>query len=138
MTKTVKVENGKFEIPEGHEIDTVTFKKSVNNRPRSWDEYLKYNLLRHNDAQFLGLISTPEEYKALRKLQLMRDVWVGDWVADWSCGNKRKYNIGFKDNKSLVDYWYKYHRPLSFPSLEMAEDFLEAHKELIETAKPLL
>ena len=139
MTKTVKVENGKFEIPEGHEIDTVTFKKSVNNRPRSWDEYIESDHpFIFSDRQFINKSTAPEEYKALRKLQLMRDVWVGDWVADWKNTINAKWVIEINKYNAKVDSWHAIQSPLSFPSSEMAEDFLEAHKELIETAKPLL
>ena len=136
MTKTVKVENGKFTIPEGHEIDTVTFKKSVNNRPRSWDEYLTID--GKGEDTITCDHSIPEEYRALRQLQLIRDVWVGDWVADWPNTRKKKYVIRFKEDAANVDFTTMYTVMLSFPTHEMARDFLEAHKELIETAKPLL
>ena len=67
----------------------------------------------------------------------MRDVWVGDWVADWS-NSSQKDCIFFDGGKLKVVAAYTYKRTLSFPPTELAEDFLEAHKELIETAKPLL
>jgi len=124
MTKTVKVENGKFEIPAGHEIDTVTFKKSVNNRPRSWDEYEAINPTLDPLAYF---DSAPEEYRALRKLQLMRDMWVGNWVADYADGNWDKYTILYESEIMKVHNGQRCRRNMSFPTRKMAEDFIEAH-----------
>ena len=139
MTKTVKVENNKFDIPEGYKLASVTLERDVNNRPRSWDDYIAGNNISEDDKSFLGATHTPDEYRALRILQLMRDVWVGDWVVNWCDFDQFKNSIIFKFEKPVIQLnGRSLQRPLSFPNEEIAKDFLEAHKELIEAAKPLL
>lgn len=73
------------------------------------------------------------------QLRQLRKAWVGDWEQPSSNTDIAAiaYNI---DNKEVVvetgDYWSN--MILSFPTLEMAEDFLNCFKDLCEKAKILL
>jgi len=136
-SKTVKAENGTFDIPDGYEIDTVTFKKKANKRPESWEYYTRCNTLSVKDSTFIASSYTPEPYKALRKLQLMRDMWVGDCKEPRVLGKPLWVISRLSSNDVSVHEAY-IPRSLEFATETMANDFLKAHKELIEQAKTLL
>ena len=84
---------------------------------------------------------TPYEAKALaafsKLLKLRRD-WIGTWNPDWSNGSVRKYYIEVRNNEFYIDYHYIYSRTFSFPTKEMAEEFLECFKDLFEECKDLI
>lgn len=79
-----------------------------------------------------------EAFLALIQLRQLRKAWVGDWEQPIATP------IG------VIHYWlpedsvqcsfasYNINRHLSFPTLEMAKEFLECFKDLCETAKILL
>ena len=80
-----------------------------------------------------------EAFLALMQLRQLRKAWVGDWERP----NSKTYiaAIAYNVNNTEVfvkvgNYWSN--KNLSFPTQEMAEDFLSCFKELCETAKILL
>ena len=89
---------------------------------------------------------TIHEAKALaafsKLLKLRRD-WIGEWKPDWIDNNDNKYCIcnGLRNSDTIglaVDYFIYLTKPLSFPTKQMAEEFLETFSDLIEKAKILI
>jgi hypothetical protein len=98
--------------------------------PESWDEYeIKKNRL--------GVMPNDKRFAALRKLELLRKEYVGDWVADWNDNSLKrcigKFYRGYTV-KTLQNYYYF----LSFPTQELAQKFLSHFKDLIEEASPFI
>lgn len=153
----------KIQIPEGQEIDwsesakqeKIVFKK-IDNKPRSWEEYCS-NLKEgfyfglHGEKKYLKYGNTdcesmktffldpydPKAFEALMQLMSLRQAWVGDWEPDWS-DDSTKWNIGNYLEAPCVYERGGISTPLSFPTKEMAEDFLNTFRDLLEIAKPLI
>jgi hypothetical protein len=156
-----------IQIPEGYEIDKEksTFEKIVfkkkNTKPRSWGEYVaqhgqthSYYIDNNSTIRICGwanIISSDywknvlpskkiaEAFLAMMQLMSLRQAWIGDWEPDWNDEYLLyKYCIiskrsGFEVYSSIKDI-----RALSFPTKEMATDFMNTFKDLLEVAKPLI
>ena len=156
----------KIIIPEGQEIDwqesakqeKIVFKQK-DTKPRSWKEYCKKSkgkslfYINENgidteigiDYAFRELDpsvknSLPSKvlakaFLAMMQLMSLRQAWIGDWVADW-----RKCNVcvAATNNAITTAPLITYTHPLSFPTAEMANDFMNCFKDLLEIAKPLI
>ena len=158
----------KITIPEGQEIDwqesakqkKIVFKKK-DTKPRSWEEYCKnfkgqYYYIQDNRDNIAtsftpngyGLVSAyknyipskelAEAFLAMMQLMSLRQAWIGDWEPDWTNSEKYKYCIVVSDNILYTEPFYYRSRPLSFPTQEMAVDFMNCFKDLLEIAKPLI
>ena len=75
---------------------------------------------------------------AFSKLLKLRRDWIGTWEPDWSNGSVRKYYIEVRKNEFYIDYHYVNSRTFSFPTKEMAEEFLECFRSLFEQCKYLI
>ena len=122
--------------------------------PKSWEElgvisgwYVNLNScpsdincldIRQSNNQVFATKEQAEASIALAMLSQLREVYRDGWKPDWSDEKQWKYSIGlFKDR--LDDENYKFTcNFLSFQSAEVRDEFLENHRELILTAKPLL
>lgn len=144
-----------IEIPKGHEIDkeNSTFEKivfkEVNGRAMSWgdlrgvpgfcinedSEIYKVAYLPFYDKSDKNIFPTRQDAEsslALAQLLQLRKNWIGDWVAYWNSSSQIKYTV-FRDDNTIVNGRNKmFYEELSFPSKEIAKEFLAAHKELIE------
>ena len=154
-------------VPDGWECivknGIATFqekKENTQNPPRTWEEFCENFPIQHGEAYIdyynngsdpiieisnsLGgkrnnrfwLISREEAeaFIALMQLRQLRKAWVGDWEITgqpYYCIIPSKTKITVLAGSSLL-------RSLSFPTKEMAEDFLNCFKDLCETAKNLL
>ena len=148
----------KIQIPEGYCVDESksTFEKIVfkkkDTKPRSWEEYERMVLkdMGYKDTVtatiniiFPGLFVKVSDYKFLQKhtafikLCMLRKAWVGDWEPDWKT-DKMKWCIVFQKDEISVDYSYSISYPLTFPTEEMAEDFMNCFKDLLNVTKPLI
>lgn len=78
-----------------------------------------------------------ESFLAMMQLMSLRQAWIGDWKPDWYV-NEYKYCIIILDNKYTVDGFIHFHQSLSFPTRELAENFMNTFKDLLEIAKPLI
>jgi hypothetical protein len=130
-----------IDIPQGYEIDKdnstfecIKFKKIEKQLPNSWVDHVKSI---GNTGIIKDLKDAPDRYKALRKLELLRDCYNDGWVADWEDDNWKPviefYNNNFysKDSKQVSTF-------LNFKTAELRDKFLEKFKDIIEIAKPLL
>ena len=78
-----------------------------------------------------------KRYVSLFMLEQAMKAYNGDWVADWTDKNF-KWCISYKEDIVIVETWRSYNCFLAFKSRDLAEQFLENFRDLIETAKPLL
>lgn len=78
-----------------------------------------------------------EAHTALAQLTRLHDEWIGDWKPDYYSASL-KYTISPIRDSFGVEGTYARPSLLTFPTDEMAKDFLNSFKELIETAKMYL
>lgn len=154
----------KIQIPDNCELikdgDTYIVKEKKSDKPRSWEEFCKSNPIKKGEAYILHTSSIKEPceiiegvrdintdrnlctsrkeaeaFLALMQLRQLRKAWVGDW----NPSGDNFYAIIFSIETGLKTGEYaSTYRALSFPTPEMAEDFLDYFKDLCETAKMLL
>ena len=79
-----------------------------------------------------------EAFLALMQLRQLRKAYVKNWEPDWKNDNEPKYCINLQANSFDVQCWYHMSNPFSFPTYELAQQFLDNFKDLLEIAKPLL
>lgn len=129
-----------------------------NNLPKTWEEFCKGNCVK--DVYFIspgseitaisGYMNSitdknictsrqeAEAFLALMQLRQLRKAYVKDWEPDWINDTNTKYCIEVDCNTLLVHTWYHKNHSLTFPSRELANQFLTNFKGLLEIAKPLL
>ena len=156
----------KITIPEGYEIDKEksTFEKIVfkkkDTKPRSWKEYLELSTgfdgagidcncggVQTTGLHHRGKAIVPthlaQPFIAMMQLMSLRQAWIGNWEPDWNepdwnYETRVKWNIICLQNQvCLCDTPIK-SRVLSFPTKEMAIDFMNCFRVLLEIAKPLI
>ena len=153
----------KITIPENHEIDwqesakqeKIVFKKK-DTKPRSWEEYCKnfkgqYYYIQDNRDNIAtsftpngyGLVSAyknyipskelTEAFLAMMQLMSLRQAWIEGWDS-----NLFGYAIMLDAKRDIMVSHDIYHRALTFPDRNMAEDFMNCFRDLLEIAKPLI
>lgn len=84
---------------------------------------------------------TVHEAKALaafsKLLKLRRD-WIGEWEPDWTNYTTCKFVIGCVGNDIRVNVRNTSAKSFSFPTEQMAREFLETFHDLLEEAKTLI
>ena len=148
----------KIQIPDNCELikdgDTYIVKEKKQEPPRSWEEFCErypvkkteycikepgyalcanINFETRNCATWCTSKEEAEAFLALMQLRQLRKAWVGDWeITD------HYYCIFPSKTRIKVVSHYDVLRSLSFPTREIAEDFLNCFRDLCETAKTLL
>lgn len=160
------MEELRISIPENQEIDwrqsakqeKIVFKQKAF-KPKSWEEYCKntkyvgYYINPYSSIEFVedktshlddeedrNLLPTQKlskSFLALMQLMSLRQAWIVDWKPNWAMHNS-KYAILFVEDKLIVTEVFCNSRPLSFPTKEMADEFVECFKDLINEARILL
>ena len=155
----------KINIPEGYEIDRenstfeeIVFKKvedPLAKLPKTWEEYCKrtkgytsyYNYPIDNKTHetkfdgFYNAFFTKERVKqhvALSKLLQLRDYWVGNWKNDSNNFVNVIYNLNGEIKNMGLSHKQSLNFPLTFPTREMAQKFIECFEDLIKEACPLI
>ena len=158
----------KIEIPEGYEIDKekstfekIVFKKKEDTKPRSWEEYCKQNYgkpqyyfahvgigvgmsiiaVETNQRIYKDYFPSEElafSFRAMMQLMSLRQAWIGDWEPNWSSFGEDKWCVMNNAGKFTVGVYGNISRSLSFPTEEMANDFINCFKDLLEIARPLV
>ena len=155
----------KINIPEGYEIDKekstfeeIVFKKvedPSSKLPKTWEEYKScsrdvesyffYNSLKSIEASsFSGIYNEflteerTKQYVALGKLLQLRDYWVGNWKDDSNNSVAVIYNLNGEIKNMGLSHKQSLNFPLTFPTREMAQKFIECFKDLINEACPLI
>lgn len=128
--------------------------------PKTWEEYATYNKGKlvyyidfnakydvchltsmENCKNSLNTKEDAEAHLALMQLHVLRDAYRDyyqkGWKPDWT-SKEFKYCIVFHNQKNIISYQSGEHRFLSFPTYELAQEFLNNFKDLIEKAKDLI
>lgn len=134
------------------QVKKLNLLKEKSDRVRSWEDFREKYHNRFGYFQSNGIaikapspISdgdqlTQRESKAIsafsKLLKLRRD-WVGEWDPDWT-DESAKYAIRVWRNHICYDFDSKTSASLSFPTEQMAKEFLDTFRNLIEEAKILI
>lgn len=136
-----------------------------NELPRTWEEFCERYPLRVKEA-YINSSSKPitigdyigrryrisdndrnlctskqeaEAFIALMQLRQLRKAYVKDWEPDWNNNKQYKACIMYNGTDFIIAYFKDLcSRSLSFPTQELAKQFLTYFKDLLEIAKPLL
>ena len=139
---TLTLEKAKEWYKKGGDLKQVALQvfteKELNPLPRSWEEYTSKIALLKVSIDIMPISSLPKKYIALYKLERLRDCWIQGWKPNWLEGNVQKYVIQKWRDKCSIETTYVTHSFLSFPTYEMAKEFLECFRDLIEKAGDLI
>lgn len=143
--------NGKEYQLDIEQAKKLNLLKEKDGRVRSWREFTK----KYDKAYIVNETSafpidanvfctssqlTIYEAKALaafsKLLKLRRD-WIGEWEPNWQ-DSSPKYVINIWKHQIGVEIELDADTALSFPTEQMAGDFLETFRDLIEEAKILI
>ena len=160
MKQTIEIE-----VPDGKKAvwkdNKVVFEDIKPQLPKTWEEFCYNNDRKPNEAFItnsseIQLITEKHERKsscdqnilpskqaakqhlALMKLHQLRDCYRQGWIPDWYDSKSTKYCIEFTDNRYVIFRYYVSSRFLSFPTKELAEEFLTNFRGLIEQAGDLI
>lgn len=143
--------NGKEYLLDIEQAEKLGLLKEKDSRVKSWKDFAKkYDKAyivddtsafpKEGNVFYVGSQLTIHEAKALaafsKLLKLRRD-WIGEWEPDWST-NEFKYMIVNWRANLQVEHSQILCKSLSFPTQQMAKDFLETFRDLIEEAKNLI
>ena len=142
----------KIDTPSGYEIDRekstfekIIFKKVKNFHPKTWEEY--HNLTKGEDccniddddcvrlgyADEFSSKKRKEQYVALGKLLQLRDYWVKDYEFEDAIRiNINKEGVIVTTECGIND------GVLTFPTREIANEFIDCFKNLLYDAMPLV
>ena len=111
--------------------------------PKTWDDYCDnfypYEKHTHYIPKFAHGFDgdDADALIAFGRLIRLRKAWIRDWKPVWN--NAEVYwCIGYRLNKINIMQYSSISQPLSFPTKEMAENFMNCFKDLLEKAKTLI
>lgn len=157
-----------IQIPDGMCIDESksTFEKIVfkkkDTKSKNWEEYAKNQIISNQKGYYINELNcnidcirwdsclTPNKWRnilpskelteaflAMMQLMSIRQEWIGDWKPCWN-GISIHFCIVHLSKGYGIDSFVLCYHVLSFPTKEMAEEFLDCFKDLLEIAKPLI
>ena len=159
MKQTIEIE-----VPDGKKAvwkdNKVVFEDIKPQLPKTWEEFCKnysrkkdecyidmscqivrlvYEIDRDKDSDknLLPSKQAAESHLALMQLHQLRDCYRQGWIPDWK-NNYPKYSIVRKDKQYSIAYYLSTPCFLSFPTCEIAEEFLNNFRDLIEQAGDLI
>lgn len=131
---TLTLDKAKEWYNKGGELREIALqaftKEELNPLPRSWEEYCKHT------STLTTSFSSCARYDAFVKLEHLRDCWLDGWTPKWDASEK--WCIRLYKNQLHVGLCTDISRFLTFPTREMAEEFLKCFNGLIELAKDLI
>jgi hypothetical protein len=144
--------NGKEYLLDIEQAKELGILKEKDSRVKDWKDFAK----KYDKAYIVNETSafpieanvfctgsqlTVHEAKALaafsKLLKLRRD-WIGEWEPDWTNENICKFVIVYVDKYIKINVRNVSAKSLSFPTQQMAHEFLETFRDLIEEAKTLI
>ena len=123
-------------------------------RCKSWEEFRnKYQKAKgfHYDSIHNEILNNYNPYatneqlteheaiaiNAFSKLLKLRRDWIGDWEPNWH-NSEYKYCVTVSGKHCTIYAFYSDHHAFSFPTKEMAEEFLDCFRDLFEQCKYLI
>lgn len=157
MKQTIEIE-----VPDGKKAvwknNKVIFEDIKPQLPKTWEEFCKQNKInkneyylnpvsriikteineRHiyNDRNVLPNKQAAEQHLALMQLHQLRDCYRQGWIPDWS-NCKNKYCIIYNGVYCIIINTHT-NEFLTFQSREIAQEFFNNFKDLIEQAGDLI
>lgn len=165
MKQTIEIEvpDGKKAVWKDNKIVFEDIKPPL---PKTWDEFCEQNLIkkgeyflnsfstsepvtcetiRHKDSDrnILPSEQAAEQHLALMQLHQLRDCYRQGWIPDWENKSimytiKNCYKVITKIIEPMIVNERNRCAFLSFPTYEMAEEFLDNFTDLIEQAGDLI
>ena len=158
MKQTIEIE-----VPDGKKAiwkeGKIVFKDIKSQLPKTWKEFCNQNALKldeyfidnasymigvnvderneTSDRNILPSKQAAEQHLALMQLHQLRDCYRQGWVPGYTNGPK-KWCILKYDNNFSVDVHYNRIEFLSFQTKEIAEEFLNNFRDLIEQVGDLI
>lgn len=134
-TITLEGKEYQLDIEQAKELGIL---KEKDNRVRSWEEFqIKYSYPKLHRTEIQLYAQETVALAAFSKLLKLRRDWIGDWEPDWTDGSV-KYLIRMWKNQIWFEEKCNTSSSLSFPTAQMAQEFLETFSDLIEEAKILI
>lgn len=160
MKQTIEIEvpNGKKAIWKDSKIIFEDIKSQL---PKTWEEFCEQNPIKktekyidlnseidiavislvkrefEKDRNILPSKEAAEAHLALMQLHQLRDCYRQGWIPDWTSGNAH-YCITKVKNILKVGSSWQTNYFLSFPTLELAQQFLDNFRDLIEQVEDLI
>lgn len=138
-------------------IKSKSWEEFCNNHPQiSYEYYLQQSVtmvippttetrinFRHisHGEQSKCLLKTKEDAEgilALIQLTRLHDEWIGDWMPNYCDDKTKKWHIYFFSDEIDIAWSHEQKRFLVFPSKEMAKEFLDCFRDLIQKAKKFI
>lgn len=145
-------------------FEKIIFKKIKTKLPKTWEEFCEqtlvtkdecyiasnstiinyraicssYNRILDNDRNLLPTKEDAEAHLALIQLHRLRDVYRQGWTPDWNAGTISKYCIVFNAGSLEIREFSCTPHFLAFQSKEIAQEFLDNFKDLLDKAKELI
>ena len=102
------------------------------------DDILQCSYSQHRtNKNWIPSKKSAEAHLALIQLKQLRNCWRQGWEPDWNDDQQAKYCI-VHSQEFKIHTLYETRRFLSFPTIEMAKEFLECFRDLIEKAGDLI
>lgn len=132
---TLTLDKAKEWYKKGGELKEIALQafseKELNPLPRSWEEFC-----RQGNPVASWRYNIPIKYEALFKLEQLRNCWWNGWEPEYN--EHHKYGIRNLKGELTVIVVTNIASFLTFPTREMAEEFLECFRDLIEKAGDLI
>ena len=163
-TKELKItipEGQEIDWQESAKQEKIVFKKK-DTKQRSWEEYCCQQQTNNKDGYYINNFTSEikklgwglcayqysswrnvlpskelaEAFLAMMQLMSLRQAWIEGWKSDLK--DSTNWCIIFRMGVLEVDFFNYTVHPLSFQTEEIAKDFMNCFKDLLEIAKPLL
>ena len=157
---TLTLDKAKKWYKKGGELKEIALQafteQELNPFPRSWEEFAtnhaRMGYYISSDGKPLmcaasGKLSSPhvcpskesaEAHLAMIQLEQLRNCWWNGWKPNWNDEKQVKYCICYFHGKFKISILYETRYFLSFPTMEIAEEFLKCFRDLIEQAGDLI
>ena len=161
---TLTLDKAKEWYKKGGELKEIALQafteRELNPLPRSWEEFCEKYPVKRGECSleskdvitvipcdcrgnriyksWIPSKKSAEAHLAMIQLEQLRNCWWNGWEPNWLEGNIQKYVIQKWRDKISIETTYVTHSFLSFPTYEMAKEFLECFRDLIEKANDLI
>lgn len=135
ITITLEGKEYQIDIQKAKELGVLNEKDT---RCKSWEEFhKKYSTQeRYFHAPTMACAQLTREeaiaIHAFSKLLKLRRDWIGTWNPDWCNSSEEKFCIEVYKKDFYVNSSINYSKTFSFPTKEMAKEFLEYFKHLFK------
>ena len=160
MKQTIEIE-----VPDGKKAvwknDTIVFEDIKPKLPKTWEEFCKKNKVNEGEY-YIGsqssvvevLVGIPrrntfdrnilpnkkaaEQHLVLMQLHQLRDCYRQGWTPNWNNKNEERYSILHNTIHYIITDTTIESKFLTFQSEEIAQEFLDNFRDLIEQAGDLI